>query len=44
VTDVDVKCYEMTFLRKSYDNSQIFAFPSKEDKYWMGEEQIVENL
>jgi hypothetical protein len=44
VTDVDVKCYEMTFLRKSDDNSKIFAFPTKEDKYWVEKEQIAEKL
>jgi hypothetical protein len=44
VTDVDVKCYEMTFLRKSDDNGKIFAFPSKENKYCIEEEQIVEKL
>jgi hypothetical protein len=31
VTDVDVKCYKMTLLRKSGDNGKIFAFPPKED-------------
>jgi hypothetical protein len=29
VTDVDVKYYEVTCLRKSGDNGKIFAFPSK---------------
>jgi hypothetical protein len=28
ITDTDVKCYEMTFVRKNY-NDQIFAFPQK---------------
>jgi uncharacterized GH25 family protein len=40
VTDVDIKCYKMTFLRKSDDNGKIYAFPSK-DKYWVEEEQSV---
>jgi hypothetical protein len=34
---VDVKCYKMIFLRKNYDNDKIFAFPPKEDKYWVEE-------
>jgi hypothetical protein len=32
---MDVKCYEMTFLRKSDGSGRVFAFPSKEDKYWI---------
>jgi hypothetical protein len=44
VTDVDVKCYEMKLLIKSDDNGKIFAFLSKEDRYWVEEEQIIEKL
>jgi hypothetical protein len=35
VADVDIKCYEMTFLRKSEDDGKILAIPSKEDKHWV---------
>jgi hypothetical protein len=44
ISDVDVKCYEMTFLRKSDNNGKIFVFHSKEDKYWVEEEPIVDKL
>jgi hypothetical protein len=44
VTDVDVKCYEMTFQRKGDNYDSVFAFPSKEDESWVEEEQIVEKL
>lgn len=42
VIDVDVKCYEMTFLRKSDENGKIFALPSKY-KHWV-QEQSAEKL
>jgi hypothetical protein len=34
----------MMFLRKNYDNDEIFAFPSKEEKCQVQEEQTVEKL